>query len=105
MKIEQHQANFKTIHSTLQQIPNIHFAIKLSSLNIQHNKDQCLDYINQLCETAIQNQSNILIDAENIALQDKINNLTDILIQPYGIKSSSIKPINKCIGKNLILIF
>lgn len=83
---EQHQANFKTIHSTLQQIPNIHFAIKLSSLNIQHNKDQCLDYINQLCETAIQNQSNILIDAENIALQDKINNLTDILIQTYGDK-------------------
>ena len=84
---EQHQANFKTIQSTLQQIPNIHFAIKLSSLNIKHNQDQCLDYISQLCETAIQNQSNILIDAENHLLQTKINNLTDKLIKTYGDKT------------------
>ena len=84
---EQHQANFKTIQSTLQQIPNIHFAIKLSSLNIEHNQVQCLDYISQLCETAIQNQSNILIDAENHLLQTKINNLTDKLIKTYGDKT------------------
>tara|TARA_Y100000748_G_C15502982_1_gene490821 strand:- start:7494 stop:8360 length:867 start_codon:yes stop_codon:yes gene_type:complete len=84
---EQHQANFKTIQSTLQQIPNIHFAIKLSSLNIEQNQDQCLDYISQLCETAIQNQSNILIDAENHLLQTKINNLTDTLIKTYGDKT------------------
>lgn len=81
-----HPENFKTIQSTLQQNPNIYFAIKLSSLNINENQDQCLDYISQLCETAIQNQSNILIDAENIALQDKINNLTDIIIKTYGDK-------------------
>lgn len=84
---QKHQANFKTIQSTLQQIPNIHFAIKLSSLNIEQNHDQCLDYASQLCETAIQNQSNILIDAENHLLQTKINNLTDILIKTYGDKT------------------
>ena len=81
-----HQENFKTIKSTLQQIPNIHFAIKLSSLNIRNNQDQCLDYISQLCEIAIQNQSNILIDAENIHLQDKINKLTNKIIEKYGNK-------------------
>ena len=84
---EQHLDNFKIIQSTFQQIPNIHFAIKLSSLNINNNQDQCLDYISQLCETAIKNQSNILIDAENILLQNKINNLTDILIKTYGDKT------------------
>ena len=82
-----HQENFKTIQSTLQDNPNIYLAIKLSSLNIDDNSEQCLDYISKLCETAIQNQSNILIDAENIYLQDKINNLTDMIIKTYGDKT------------------
>ena len=77
---KEHQINFETIQRTLREIPNIHFAIKLSSLNIEQNQEQCLDYISQLCETAIQNQSNILIDAENHLLQTKINNLTDAVI-------------------------
>tara|TARA_A100001015_G_scaffold14870_1_gene17396 strand:- start:19496 stop:20362 length:867 start_codon:yes stop_codon:yes gene_type:complete len=84
---KEHQINFETIQRTLREIPNIHFAIKLSSLNIEQNQEQCLDYISQLCETAIQNQSNLLIDAENHLLQSKINNLTDILIKTYGDKT------------------
>ena len=98
---DHHQENFKTIQSTLQQIPNIHFAIKLSSLNIEQNYGQCLDYTSQLCETAIQNQSNILIDAENHLLQTKINNLTNTLIKTYGDKTLIYK-IN-CLRKILVI--
>lgn len=81
-----HKSNFKIMKSTLEEIPNIHFAIKLSSINI-NNPDQCLDYISQLCEIAIQNQSNILIDAENVDIQTSINKLTNQMIKTYGDKT------------------
>ena len=68
-----HYNNFNISKNIIEKYPNNTFAIKLSSLNIENNYNLSKQYANDICETALENNCKILVDAENYLLQDKIN--------------------------------
>lgn len=76
--------NFKKIKNLIKTHPNNSISIKLSSLNFRE------DYLRDITKSAIDNNSKILIDAENFLIQDKINNITDSLIKEFNVSEVNI---------------
>jgi len=76
--------NFKKIKNLIKTHPNNSISIKLSSLNFRE------DYLRDITKSAIDNNSKILIDAENFLIQDKINNITDNLIKEFNVSEVNI---------------
>mgnify|MGYP006082946683 CR=1 FL=1 len=91
-----HYNNFNKIKSVIQQYPNNHFAIKFSSLNIENDYNLSKQYSNELCEIAINNNSKILLDAENYIIQDKINDLSNELVSKYNSDQVNIYKTYQC---------
>ena len=65
-------------------------AIKLSSLDIKNNISDAKKKIFTLIDLAIDNNSKILIDAENYSIQNNINNITDNVIEKYNIDKVNV---------------
>ena len=79
-----HYNNFNISKNIIEKYPNNTFAIKLSSLNIENNYNLSQIYMGELCNIAINNNSVLLIDAENYSIQDKINEVSDYIMQLYN---------------------
>ena len=82
-----HIENYNTIIENINKYPKKHISIKLSSLNIENNENQCLKYLENIMEDVKKNDCKLLIDAENYKLQEKINLHTDYLIEKYNNKN------------------
>lgn len=82
-----HQKNFKTIKKSIDTYPCSTFAIKLSSLNIRdstNDNNKLIENMFQICEMAEENSSQIIIDAEEVEINDKINDVTDLLMKQFN---------------------
>ena len=79
-----HKNNFNKISQLIRYHPNNLIAVKLSSLDITNNRKQSEDYLHKLTELAIDNNSKILIDAENYIIQDDINDLSIKFMKEYN---------------------
>lgn len=91
-----HYNNFKKIINVIEKYPNNYFSIKLSSLNVHNNFELARNYTNIISQNAIENNSKILIDAENYLIQDRINDITDEMIQLYNTKDTTIYKTYQC---------
>ena len=82
-----YQKNYQNIIQTIQEYPMTTFAIKLSSLNIadpKHNYLKVLDDVHHICDLAIENSSRIIIDAEQISINDTIDEVSDLMMETYN---------------------
>lgn len=99
-----HYNNFNKIINVIEKYPNNYFSIKLSSLNVHNNFELARNYTNIIGQTAIENNSKILIDAENYLIQDKINDITNEMIGLYNTKDTSIYKTYQCYRKDCFQI-
>ena len=79
-----HYANYIKIKNIINKYPNQHFAVKLSSFNINKNTNIAENYLYDITETAINNNSKLLIDAEDYLIQDKINGISDTFMEIFN---------------------
>tara|TARA_B100000575_G_C22960086_1_gene554792 strand:- start:48 stop:881 length:834 start_codon:yes stop_codon:yes gene_type:complete len=80
-----HNKNCEVICKILETYPNSTIALKFSSLGLGYLKD--IDVCKQasnIVELAVNNNSTIMIDAEQDSIQHKINKLTDYFIDKYN---------------------
>lgn len=84
-----HKNNYKEIKRLIHEFPNNYIALKLSSLNI-NNYNEALNYSYNLCNYAIDNNCKIIIDAENHAIQDDINTISNKLMEHFNKKDVNI---------------
>lgn len=70
--------NYQEILDLIQQYPNQHVALKLSSINFDTN------YLENIMEKSIEKNCKILIDAENFQIQDQIEKLTNKSLENYN---------------------
>ena len=78
-----HEKNEREIINLIQTYPNQYIAVKLSSLSIIQ-PILTEKYLKKITENSIQQNSKILIDAEQSFLQCNINYLTDEFIKEYN---------------------
>ena len=96
-----HKNNFNKISQLIRHHPNNLIAVKLSSLDIINNRKQSEDYLHKLTELAIDNNSKILIDAENYIIQDEINDISYQFMKEYNssIEDLFVAAINSSISQ------
>ena len=95
-----HFQNYKINKQNIIKYPNNHMALKLSSLNIENDYNLSKQYANDICETALENNCKILVDAENYLLQDKINELSNELILKFNKDNTNIYKTYQCYRKD-----
>lgn len=77
--------NINNMNKLMTTYPNNLFALKLSSIGLNQLTDkQVTENTLSIIENAIINNNKILIDAENYILQDKINDITDLMIENFN---------------------
>ena len=76
--------NYYKMKDIINLYPGNKIAVKMSSLDIKNNHILATDLVNSLCEQAIKNKSQILIDAENYDIQDKINRVSNLMMKTYN---------------------
>lgn len=79
--------NFKNIMLDLENYPTSTFAIKLSSLNIRdtkHSKILISQQVNEIANLAEETGSKLIIDAEELEINDSINEITDEIIPQFN---------------------
>ena len=82
-----YQENFHKIQQDLENYPTSTFAIKLSSLNIREPKHSIVDITQQvysICQLAEDTSSKIIIDAEECAINDSINQISDEMMREFN---------------------
>lgn len=79
-----HKKNFNKISKLINKYPSNLIAVKLSSLDIINDPKRSEDYLHKLTELAINNNSKILIDAENFLIQNEINNISTQFMKKYN---------------------
>jgi len=82
-----HKENVFKIKNDLETYPTSTFAIKLSSLNLRdpnHNITDISKELNTICELACDTGSKIIIDAEECAINDNINQLSEEMMSEYN---------------------
>ncbi len=84
---EKHLENFKNIKTDINTYPMTTFAIKLSSLNLR-NPEYCTlkiqDQAHEICELASEMGSQVIVDAEEYAINHKINKIVDNLMEEHN---------------------
>ena len=83
----EYQENFHKIQQDLENYPTSTFAIKLSSLNIREPKHSIVDITQQvysICQLAEDTSSKIIIDAEECAINDSINQISDEMMREFN---------------------
>lgn len=81
------EKNVRSIINSIDTYPMNTFALKLSSLNIRdkyYDKKELIDSVYQICDMAVENDSQIIIDAEDININDEIDAITDLMMQNYN---------------------
>ncbi len=81
---ENHLKTYKQIKNLIEKYPKNHISLKLSSFNVQNNKEKAEEYAFNLIDLAKKNNSKILIDAENYLIQDKINTITNNALEYFN---------------------
>lgn len=79
--------NYKNIMLDLENYPTSTFAIKLSSLNIRdtkHSKILISQQVNEIANLAEETGSKLIIDAEELEINDSINEITDEIIPQFN---------------------
>lgn len=76
--------NFMEIKNKIISHPGNHFAIKLSALGVATSEDKCATQLEVLLQCARQLNSTVLIDAENHAIQERINAITDYYMENFN---------------------
>jgi proline dehydrogenase len=97
---DNHHKNYLKIKKNIINYPNNHFSIKLSSLNIHNDYNLAKQYAEEICEIAIENDSNILIDAEDYKVQACINTISNELMYKYNINKTNIYKTYQCYRKD-----
>ena len=91
--------HFKTFHKLKKYLltyDNQYFSVKLSGLNIENDYYLTEQYMKELIEIGIENNSKIFIDAEQNKIQDKIYNLSDTLMEIYNKKNVNVYKTYPC---------
>lgn len=78
------QRNFIEMDRLISNHENTTIALKLSSLNVENDYDYALFCANILIEKAIKQNSKVLIDAEDYIIQDKISDISNIMLSRYN---------------------
>ena len=76
--------NILELNNLIKKFPRNYIALKLSSLNVKNDYCKARDISFNLCQTAIQNQSKILVDAEDYKIQNSIESITDELVEEFN---------------------
>tara|TARA_Y100000991_G_C21966299_1_gene347039 strand:+ start:720 stop:1559 length:840 start_codon:yes stop_codon:yes gene_type:complete len=79
-----HLQNFNQIKKLITTHPENTIAVKLSSLNIINNYNQSEEYLYNLTQLAIKNNSKLLIDAEDYNIQNDINKLSNQFMKDFN---------------------
>ena len=79
-----HKNNFNKISNLINNHPNNLIAVKLSSLDILNDPKRSKYYLHKLAELAVNNNSKILIDAENFIIQNEINDISTKFMKKYN---------------------
>ena len=95
-----HHKNYNKIIKNIDDFPNNHFSIKLSSLNVKNDFNLAKKYAEDICESAIVNNSKILIDAEDYKIQDQINSITNELMFKHNKNHTYIYKTYQCYRKD-----
>lgn len=88
-----YQKNYQNIIKTIKDYPMSTFAIKLSSLNIadpEHEYLKVLDDVHYICDLAIENSSKVIIDAEQVSINDTIDEVSDLMMENYNKTSVNV---------------
>ena len=81
------ERNFNVVKDTVNEYPMNMFAIKLSSLNIRdENNDNNLliDRVFDIAETVRENDSKLIIDAEEYEINDKVDEISDMIMGEFN---------------------
>ena len=76
--------NYVEIQKNISMYPRNHFALKLSALGLNESYQDCLNHVEELILNAKYNESKILIDAENHAIQKGIDRITDHVMKKFN---------------------
>ena len=95
--------NYTEIKEKMMEYPNNAFSIKLSSLGIKTSENKCANQLEQLIETAKENNNTIFIDAENHEIQERIDRLTDYYVSLYNIENPMIYKTYQMYKKNALI--
>lgn len=82
-----YKKNFKNIIHDLETYPTSTFAIKLSSLNIRdpnHSKILISRQVGEIANFAEETGSKLIIDSEELAINDSINEITDEIMSQFN---------------------
>ena len=81
---QDYDRNIFEINKLIKKFPNNYIALKLSSLNIKNDVDFALKNADNMIIKAKEQNTKILIDAEDYLIQNEINNITDILLKKHN---------------------
>ena len=76
--------NFTEINNKLMAYPGNHFAVKLSALGVTTSEDKCASQLEVLLRHAAEGGSVLHVDAENHALQERIERITDYYMEEFN---------------------
>ena len=79
--------NFNKIKKDLETYPTSTFAIKLSSLNLRdvnHSVSKIEEQVYSICQLAEETSSKVIIDAEECAINDSINQISDNMMAEFN---------------------
>ena len=82
--------NLRTILTSLDTYPMNTFAIKLSALNLAKDKTSAIDSTYQICEKAVENNSIIIIDAEEVKINNEIDSIADRMMSTFNQNSVNV---------------
>ena len=82
--------NLRTIITSLDTYPMNTFAIKLSALNLAKDKTSAIDSTYQICEKAVENNSIIIIDAEEVKINNEIDSIADQMMSTFNQNSVNV---------------
>lgn len=83
---KKYNINYRIIKNNILQYPNNVFAVKLSSLNVNEDKDNSYKLLDNLCNYAYKNNSKIMIDAEDYLIQKDIDYISNVMMEKYNKK-------------------
>lgn len=95
-----HYNNYLKIRKNIIKFPNNHFSIKLSSFNVNNDYNLANQYAKDICQLAIENNSKILIDAEDYKIQDNINTISNDLMKTYNLNGTYVYKTYQCYRKD-----
>ena len=82
--------NLRTILTSLDTYPMNTFAIKLSALKLAKDNTSAIDSTYLICEKAVENNSIIIIDAEEVKINNEIDSIADRMMSTFNQNSVNV---------------